>query len=81
MSWSDLLAACGVWLAIACVSLAAAVRTHVLPLFIDSNCAPDTESTSTSGDEHDSATLDDTDAARDPYTERTPFCSEYKKIK
>ena len=71
MSWSDIIAACGVCLAVACVSLAAALREHVLPLFIDSNCAPDTDSSSTDGDEHDS-TLEDADAARDPYTERPP---------
>jgi hypothetical protein len=81
MSWCDILAACGVWLAVACVSLAAAVREHVLPLFIDSNCsisAQDTDSTSTE-EEHDS-TLDDADAARDPYTERLPHSAHARPL-
>ena len=82
MSWCDILAACGVWLAVACVSLAAAVREHVLPLFIGSNCsisAPDSDSTSTD-DEHDSATRDDADAARDLYTERPPHSAHARPL-
>lgn len=81
MSWCDILAACGVWLAVACVSLAAALREHVLLPFIDSNCsisASDTDSTSTE-EEHDS-TLDDTDAAHDPYTEGLPHSTHARPL-